>query len=774
MIWVDRVVKKLKERSLDLEWVDDMKTPSGRIHVGSLRGVIIHDLVYKVLQQNEVKSEFSYVFNDLDPMDAIPSYLEFSKWQKYEGVPLCNVPSPEEGFKSFAEYYALEFKETFERLNCHPKIIWSSELYRSGKMNDVIKEILDSNKTVLELYKKVTKAHKPEDWYPIQAICENCGKIGTTQVHQWDGKHIYYKCHPHLVKWAAGCGHEGKTTPYDGKAKLVWRLDWPAHWKVIGVTIEGSGKDHMSAGGSYDLASVVSKEILKREPPYAIPYEWFTVGGKKMSSSKGIGISAKEVSGILPPDVFRFFIVRTPIETHLDFNPYGESILKIFDDYDRCLNAYFDKLENNIPKGKQGEVLLDYARIAELSQARMLPEKRLYLPRFRTIVNLIKSHTDLLSFFEKLKKSPLTPEEKKILEERELFAQVYIKNYAAPEEHNHITGHAPKKLDLSPAVRLFFTELLKGLETNPSTRDQIQELVVSILSKYSLKPRDVFKTFYLVMIGKEFGPKAADVILDTGLGKVKKRLAEVLNTKIETGTETNMKHLYPTLTDSNIFSVDPAVKEKFPSVSVGIAIIKGVTIKKNAPALQIELNTFLNSLSTITTEEINTYPEVLSYRKLYKEMKVDWHSRRPSPEALLRRIATKKRLYNVNTCVDAYNLVVMKNRVSVGAFDLDKIKFPTVLRFPKPGEKILLLGDTEPTEYEPTELAYFDKTGGYNIDFNYRDAQRTAVRETTKNILLNVDGVYDVDRQKVEQSLKESVEIIQKYCGGKVEITAVS
>ena len=154
-------------------------------------------------------------------------------------------------------------------------------------------------------------------------------------------------------------------------------------------------------------------------------------------------------------------------------------------------------------------------------------------------------------------------------------------------------------------------------------------------------------------------------------------------------------------------------------------------------------------------------------------MGVDWHSRRPSPEALLRRIALKKGLYTVNTCVDAYNLVVMRNRVSVGAFDLDNIEFPTVLRFAKPEEEILLLGDTTPTKYTEKELAYFDLKGGYNIDFNYRDAQRTAVQETTKNLYVNVDGVYDITPSQVEQTLKEACESIMKYCGGKLDTFGV-
>ena len=231
--------------------------------------------------------------------------------------------------------------------------------------------------------------------------------------------------------------------------------------------------------------------------------------------------------------------------------------------------------------------------------------------------------------------------------------------------------------------------------------------------------------------------------------------------------------IFPSLNDAKIFSIDSSVSQKYPSINIGIAVIKNINIKKSDPALTTEINQFVQSQSHLSNEVISSYPEVQTYRKLYKETGIDWHSRRPSPEALLRRISQKKDLYQINTCVDAYNLIVMKNRVSVGAFDYDKFHFPTVMRFPKPGEEILLLGDKEPTKFKTTELAYFDQQGGYNIDFNYRDAQRTAVTEDTKDILLNIDGIYDITREKVERSLKESIDVITKYCGGTVELAGI-
>lgn len=767
MLWVDRIAKDLHGKA---HHIDDMFTPSGYAHMGSLRGPILHHVVYEVLKKRNDGTVFTYVFNDFDPIDGLPPAL-YEKFSQYFGWPLRLTPSPDPAYKSFAEYFAEDFRRVLESLGMSARYLSSWNMYHEGRFNEVIKEALDSRDKIFSVYKKVAGyKKKAEDWYPFQVICPNCNKLGTTKVTGWDGEKVSYKCEEVLVSWAKGCGNEGAISPFDGNGKFPWKVDWPAHWKVMGVTFEGAGKDHASKGGSYDIAFELCREVFHYPKPYYFPYEFFLFGGKKMASSKGIGLKARDLTSIIPPELARFLIVRIAPQRTLEFDPRGSAVLDLYDDYDRCVDAFYLKKEGKIPEGKKGEVVSDFARIAELSQIRLLPNRQVFLPRFRTLVNLLKSHTDPLSFFEKQKGSPLTSEEKELLEERKHFAEIFLK-------HNQSQNTEVKKRSLTPEQQTFLKELLNGLEPGMN-RDTLQGLVFSLFKKHGFKPRDIFKAFYQVMIGQDAGPRAADVILDAGIEETKKKLKEALFTTSQGEISQEVKRytprIYTLLKDAHIFSVDPEVKKKFPSISIGIAILKDVTIKKTDPGLQAEIDAFLKSQESLTTQMINDYPEVQAYRRLYKEMKVDWHSRRPSPEALLRRIATKKGLYTVNTCVDAYNLVVMKHRVSVGAFDYDRIKFPTVLRFAQKGESIELLGDTEPTMYEPTELAYFDKAGGYNIDFNYRDAKRTAVYESTKNILLNVDGIYEVTPEKVEQSLKESVEMILKYCGGKLELAAIS
>ncbi len=524
MIWVDREVKKLMDRKLPLEWVDDMKTPSGRIHVGSLRGVLVHDLVYKAFQEKGIASRFSYVFNDMDPMDAIPSYLDQKKWGVYAGKPLNKIPSPVEGYKSFATFYAQEFIDVFNSLNCHPQIIWSHELYESGKINNAIRLFLDNSEKVREIYKKVTKKERKSDWIPFNPVCEQCGNVGTTNAYLWDGTYVHYRCEPKIVDWATGCGYEGKTTPFDGRGKLPWKLDWPAHWKVIGITVESSGKDHMSSGGSYDMAIHFCKEILNIKPPDSLGgYEWFTVGGRKMSSSKGIGTSAKEVTEILPPEVFRFFMVRTPITTHLDFNPFGETIPNLFDDYDRCLNAYYDKREGKIPEGKQGDVLSDFARIIELSEVTPYSKKRPFLPRFRTVANLLAAHKNPALHFSQNIGNPLTETESAILTERIHYAKIYITKYAGTRTSQ--TNESEKKFEMNAKQKEFLSSLAGALkQLSQPDQETIQTVFFAEIKKADLPPKEAFQAFYQKLTGKSFGPKASDFILSMGVENVVNKL----------------------------------------------------------------------------------------------------------------------------------------------------------------------------------------------------------------------------------------------------------
>ncbi|RJR28416.1 lysine--tRNA ligase [Candidatus Microgenomates bacterium] len=763
MYWADKIAKQIiASDRFQPYWVDDMKTPSGRVHVGALRGVIVHDLVHRALKDQGRPVTFTYVFEDHDPMDDVPVYLDRAVYAQHLGKPLFSIPSPDKKAKNYAEYFALDFQKAFRKIGSDPEIIWTGGLYKTGRMNADIKTCLDKAAVIKKIFETTYKKTIPHPWYPFQVCCPKCGKQSTTKVTNWNGHQVSFVCGINAVNWTNGCGYEGTVSPFSEKGhyagKLPWKVEWPVKWKVIGVTIEGAGKDHMSAGGSHDVAEQICEQVLDYPTPYPVPYEFFLIGGKKMSSSKGRGSSAAEVSQSMPPYLLRFLMTRTRIEQAIDFDPEGDTIPDLFDEYDRCWYSYVSGNDQ------------DLARVFELSQIDAVPEKEaVFLPRFRTVAQIVQfPNVDPLTYFAEEKGNALTALEKRVIEDRMQYAKIWLSEYAPEEDNFQPKQKVPDEaFKLSVNQQNFLRKLQELLDTVKSA-EELQQKMYDLSKTLNISAKDAFAAIYLTLLGKTHGPKAAWYIWHLPRNFVKERFAAV---QVKQPKKTNFT--FSLLNKPELFSISQEAKARFPSITVGIAIIKNVTVTKENSGLQEEIDLFLDSIKGLTTETLGKFPEIQSYRKIYKETGIDWHSRRPSPEALLRRVVLNKGLYSINSCVDAYNLVVMRNRVSSGAFNLNAIKFPTELRFARAGESIHLLGDEEPTPYKTGEIAYFDAIGGFNIDFNYRDAKRTKVDEQTKNLWINIDGVYEITRAQVEKTLQETIDLITKYCGGTVETAGI-
>ncbi len=520
MFWADEVALELKKRKLPLEWVDDMKTPSGKIHVGALRGVVIHDLAYKSLKDAGVKAKYTYIFDNHDPMDGLPVYLP-KEYGKYLGMPLFKVPSPNKGFANYAEYYAKDFIDVFTKIGCTPEILLSTDLYLNGKMNDSIKEVLDKADKIRKIYEELYKRELPKNWYPFQPYCPNCGKVSTTSATSWDGEKVHIVCGIDKVNWTKGCGFEGDISPFSDKngivGKLPWKVEWAVKWKVVGITVEGAGKDHMSKGGSHDLADEICKRIINYPTPYPLGYEFFLIGGKKMSSSKGLGSSAAEMLDILPPELLRFLMVKTRLNQTINFDPSGGTIPNLFDEYQKSADAYFSRSASPASPSEAGraggnKTNDDLARIFELSQ----------------MSKVIKPPTVRFSVLCQWVQMPNMEEEikKENLEEWTRYARAWVEKYAPESEKFAVQKELPEAVkSLSKTQKELLSKIAKELDKK-WTGDDFQTRIYDIGKELGLSGKETFAAIYLSLLGKDHGPKAAWLILSLDKDFVKKRFEE--------------------------------------------------------------------------------------------------------------------------------------------------------------------------------------------------------------------------------------------------------
>jgi len=68
MFWTEEVAAQCSGPQI----VNDSKTPSGRVHVGALRGVLIHDAIFRTLREKGIEARYLFGVDDFDPVDEIP------------------------------------------------------------------------------------------------------------------------------------------------------------------------------------------------------------------------------------------------------------------------------------------------------------------------------------------------------------------------------------------------------------------------------------------------------------------------------------------------------------------------------------------------------------------------------------------------------------------------------------------------------------------------------------------------------------------------------
>ena len=513
MLWCD----KLAERVTGQQIINDSKTPSGRAHVGALRGVLIHDAMFRTLKDRGIPVRYTFGVDDYDPLDELPAgHAEF--FTPYLGAPLCFVPPPPgSSAPDIAEHYISEFFDVFRELGVEAETYRMRDIYRSGQFNEAIDAILKNADTVRKVYKEVSNSDRPHNWYPFQTVCEECGRIGTTQVTDYDGKEVTYTCRPDLVTWATGCGYAGKVSPFDGKGKLPWKLEWTAKWKTFGITIEGAGKDHNTKGGSRDVSAACLREIFGHTAPLNIPYEFFLVGGAKMSSSKGIGISARDMADFLPPEILRFLMIRTQPKQPVNFSPDEKSIIKVFNDFDR-----FHSRTYHDPKVSE-----DDKRVYELSE--ITPEGDFYAADFQLVATIVQlPHLDLASEAEKRKGSPLTLVEQRQLERRVQAARYWVEHYASPEERIVLQDTLPEcAQELTASQRAFLHQLAAVLPRIAQEDNALQTALFDVARLTPIAPAQAFNALYRTLLDRDSGPKAGNLLAFLEQGFMRKRFQEV-------------------------------------------------------------------------------------------------------------------------------------------------------------------------------------------------------------------------------------------------------
>ncbi|WP_019549522.1 lysine--tRNA ligase [Streptomyces sulphureus] len=541
-------------------------SPSGPIHLGNLREVMVPHLVADEIKRRGVPCEHLISWDDFDRFRKVPAGVEGvdSSWEEHIGKPLTSVPAPVGSpYESWGTHFKAAMEASLLELGVEYRGISQTEQYTSGAYREQIlfamreRERIDA---VLERYRTLDKSggkkqqQKKQVKDAADAAAEAEAEQGSGAASEDDGSGAgaYYPYKPYCtvcardlttvtayddettaLTYTCACGH-GETvhlSEFDG-GKLVWKVDWPMRWAYEGVTFEPSGVDHQSPGSSYVVGGQLVQEIFGGEQPIGPMYAFVGISGMaKMSSSKGGVPTPADALEIMEAPLLRWLYARRKPNQSFKV-AFDQEIQRTYDEWD----ALVRKIDSG---SAQPADLASHTRASSTALGPLTSTPR-PLP-YRTLASV----TDITGGQEEQTMrilSELDPEHpvRSLDEVRPRLdrAARWITTQVPAEQRTRVREEPDAELlaSLDEEQRASLATLLDGLDEHWSL-EGLTQLVYGVPKvRAGLSPdakptpelkvaqRSFFALLYRLLVGSETGPRLPTLLLAVGAERVRKLL----------------------------------------------------------------------------------------------------------------------------------------------------------------------------------------------------------------------------------------------------------
>ncbi|MCL2006803.1 MAG: lysine--tRNA ligase [Treponema sp.] len=512
--WADEYAQKIVREKGEKEVYTCASgiTPSGTVHIGNFREIISVELVVRALRDLGKNVRFIYSWDEYDVFRKVPANMpKQDELAKYLRFPITLVPDPWERDSSYARHHEVDIEQSLPLVGIHPEYLYQAANYRAFKYAEGMRRALEKKehlKNILDKFRD--EDHKIQgEWWPISVFCEKCNK-DETGIDGWDGEWgISYNCD--------SCGNaETVDLRSSGAVKLLWRVDWPMRWEYEKVDFEPAGKEHHSAGGSFDTARLVCKDVYDWDAPVSFRYDFISLKGSpgKMSSSKGQVVNLTEVLRVYTPELTRYLFAGTRPNTEFTIS-FDLDVIKIYEDYDKT-----ERIAWKMEEAKDETVYLKEKRIYELSQVEPgMPAIKPFQVPFRHLCNLIQiADGDIDKALEGLAALPDGPGTEQLppLKTRGLCAKYWV-DECAPEDFRFKLKAPGEEAssELSAGEKAAIVSLRDNLIAcieNYNDDKSCAAAIYKIAEDAGMEGKDLFRAAYRALIGKDQGPRLANFL----------------------------------------------------------------------------------------------------------------------------------------------------------------------------------------------------------------------------------------------------------------------
>jgi len=195
--------------------------------------------------------------------------------------------------------------------------------------------------------------------------------------------------------------------------------------------------------------------------------------------------------------------------------------------------------------------------------------------------------------------------------------------------------------------------------------------------------------------------------------------------------------------------------------------VEGLKIPKRSEELDMEVLKGIEQVQEkYQLDTLKDEPPIRALRNFFWKVDIDPTKKRPSSEALIRRILQKGDIPRIHPAVDAGNLASFSTFVPIGLYDRNKISKDLILRKAKKGEIFGAIGGKDFT-MSGKEVVLVDQRNEHLIhQFPYRDCRRTSIQLETSRILVVACGVPGLHDESVKAAGQRCAELMVSCLGG--------
>lgn len=488
MYWLNKVVDELLQRVPEGEVVvSSGVSPSGTYHLGTLREVLTAEAIHREVKRRGRQSRHIHVVDDLDIFRKVPAGVP-EEFEKYLGMPLCDVPAPDGSDKSYADYYLQDLVNAAGGLGLEMEVMRAHEKYRSGYFVEAIEKALVNLGAIKKVLEEVSGRSLDEQWSPVQVVEEGYLKNRPFKSIDTAKKTITY----------VGKDDSDQQISYEhGEVKLNWRIDWPARWWKLGVSAEPFGRDHATKGGSYDTGILIAQAVFDTKAPIPVPYNFINRTGdtKKMSKSAGDTITAADLLKLLPAEIVWFFVLRYAPDKLLFFDE-GPTLIRLVDEY--------AEIAAKTDKSEEEKQLLEICGGSGEQTVSRIPFSHLVA----SYQAALKDADKTLDVMRRTEHAETVNQDEAIIKKELVYIHEWLERSAPPEVKFDLRQDVAS--DLNDVQKQFVNGLAAKIEQAPEDADGewFHQAIYEFKESLGMQPKELFVTLYNVLIGKDAGPRA--------------------------------------------------------------------------------------------------------------------------------------------------------------------------------------------------------------------------------------------------------------------------